>query len=331
MYKRQTLEDFVDADIADANTYENCAYQYVRMSYDPEKIAEVGAGQQVQYAWVGSAGALKNAVAYTMDGQPSEIHVNAVIDLDEALNIDKACTIIGEEGNQIDGSFIVNADNVTLDKLNITNEYVDGNDSATKNALNIYADNVTVTNCTFEAAETAENYEPNGIVIFPKTDKAEFKITDNTFIGYNKVTTDGMYCSAAIFIAEEYPMDKKPFFNVNISSADLPENFNDAAIAEVNTYENCAYQYLRQDGFDWAKPAVGQTVQYALVATQEAYDNANAYKGENAVIRTADDFTPEVTEPGDEEQQPGEEEQTEEQQAVEEPAAEVTPAEDVEA
>ena len=121
-------------------------------------------------------------------------------------------TVKGEEGNKVEGSFFTSAENVTFEGLNITNTYQVGNTSATKNGLNIYADKVTVTNCTFEAADAAANYEPNGIVIFPKSKTAEFTITGNTFKGYDVVTDGDVYCSAGIFIAENYDMSLKPFF-----------------------------------------------------------------------------------------------------------------------
>lgn len=74
---------------------------------------------------------------------------------------------------------------------------------------------MTVTNCIFNANAVNGTYEPNGLVIFPKTAGANgYTITGNTFNGFNNVANGAMYHSAGVFVAEGYPVNKKDFFGV---------------------------------------------------------------------------------------------------------------------
>lgn len=203
--------------------------------------------------------------------------------------IDKPITIKSTTDAKVYGSFIINTDNVTIEGLTIENKYVDGNESASKNAINVYADYVNITNNTITTSASAENYEPNGIVIFPKSDLSipyqgqGLNLINNKLIGYNKSTTDNMYASAGILVAEDYPMIKKPFFRITdekVKSMKLDGDY----YQNVNEFKNCAYGYVRISGFDWSKPAVGQIIEFALVQNEASLQNSIKYANKKATI-----------------------------------------------
>lgn len=204
----------------------------------------------------------------------------------DVYNVDHAVTITG---GTVYGSFVVNTDDVAFKGVTINNKITANDNGAAKNGINAYTDNLTVTGCTFTAKTAEEQGESNGIVIFPKTAAGSYTITDNTFNGYKVSIRNNMYCSAGIFVAEGFPMDKKPFFtDVTGNSAALTTK-PDTAMAD-NTFTDCAYGYVRQDGFGWDEIAVGQTTRYAIVCNADALENAVKYAGQNAVVKMADDI-----------------------------------------
>ena len=175
-------------------------------------------------------------------------------------------TIKGENGSKVYGSFIVKADGVAFDGMNIKNEGSEASDSSSRNAINAYTSEITITNSTFES----NNKFANGIVIFPSDESVDFDITGNTFIGYNQ-DLEG-WSTSALIITGGYNMAGKPFFGISETSKDS-SNVNDDAIVRNNTFESCSKNYSR------TSYTTGSEVVFA------AYNyNALSRAGENAVF-----------------------------------------------
>ncbi len=175
-------------------------------------------------------------------------------------------TIKGENGSKVYGSFIVKADGVAFDGMNIKNEGSEASDSSSRNAINAYTNKIAITNSTFES----DNKFANGIVIFPSDESVDFDITGNTFIGYNQ-DLEG-WSTSALIITGGYNMAGKPFFEISETSKDA-SNVNDDAIVRNNTFESCSKNYSR------TSYTTGSEVVFA------AYNyNALSRAGKNAVF-----------------------------------------------
>ena len=175
-------------------------------------------------------------------------------------------TIKGENGSKVYGSFIVKADGVAFDGMNIKNEGSEASDSSSRNAINAYTNKIAITNSTFES----DNKFANGIVIFPSDESVDFDITGNTFIGYNK-NLEG-WSTSALIITGGYNMAGKPFFEISETSKDASK-VNDDAIVRNNTFESCSKNYSR------TSYTTGSEVVFA------GYNyNALSRAGENAVF-----------------------------------------------
>ena len=266
------------------NTFDNVAINYIRATFDGDP--DVNWGQIDKYCLIDTAEGLSEVINYT-NSKENIIKFRDNIDL--GYYYIKASNPVTIEGNgkTLKGSFVIDSEQVTIKDLTIEHKYDGSNESASKNGINLYGNSIDVTGCTISPAEGSIE-EPNGIVIFPRGDINTlseetnsifaYNISNNSFSGYNKATTNEMYLSSAIFIAQEYPMEKKPFFGeITGTSTTLPSDFDYATLVNGNTYIDCSYEYLQQSGFDWSKPDVNQEVEVAYVADEKAIKNAITY------------------------------------------------------
>lgn len=275
-----------DRAIATGNTYRNTTNEYVHTDWT---VGDNSGKYKFGYFEDGYSDNYATGATMLLGGTVGSDSEYGILILDRAVTIKGVNT--GSAQATVYGSFVVTAENVAFDNLAIHNKYTVVNESASKNAINAYTDSLTVTNCTFTAeTPVVSGGEPNGLMIFPKSAAGSYTVTGNTFTGYQAATTDGLYHSAGYFVAEGYPMEKKPFFNATGSSFEL-DNAKDAETAAANTYKDCAYGYVRMSGFDWGKPAVGQTVEYAVVCNEAALKNAVEYAAKNATIKLGADMT----------------------------------------
>lgn len=296
--KSATLTTKPDADVlAGENTFTTCALGYLRQDgfeTGSSTNADGSNGQTTQYAIACNSDGLDHALKYVRADNPATVIVQGTIGGTESYGVytvSNPTTIKGFDGNsKVYGSFIVNPDasGTVFEGLSIENKYVEGNDSPSKNGINAYTKELTVRDCTFKATTPVSGYEPNGIVIWPNDAAGVYTITGNTFDSYQYKTTNGYYFSAGILVAEEYPMQYKPFFDgittqsTTTKSIALNTKPDEGILAGNNTFTNCAYGYLRQDGYDWSKNDVNQTTRYAIVCNYDALDNAVTYTRENS-------------------------------------------------
>lgn len=249
-----------------------------------------GGGTTVKTATVTTAEELTKALE---DTTVDVVKVSGTIGSDSAYGtytVDRVVTIKSDAKATVFGSFVVKADGVVFDNLTINNKYEDAN-TANKNGISAYADKLTVTNCIFNANAVNGTYEPNGLVIFPKTAGANgYTITGNTFNGFNNVANGAMYHSAGVFVAEGYPVNKKDFFGVKEAtlSATVAAGV-DEAIAEKNTFTNCAYGYVRMNEF--GAEGAGVHVCYATVGNEAVLNNAIMYAAAQETVVLDDDIT----------------------------------------
>ena len=225
------------------------------------------------------------------DSNVELIKINKTIGSENEYNtytITRPVTIDSNTTNKqyVYGSFVVDSDDVTIQNLVIENKYKTAN-KADKNAISVYADRVNIINNQINATDSPKGFEPNGIVIFPKTEGEKiYNISENYFTNYDDVTDNGMYYSAGIFIAEKYSMDSKDYFkNVNGKKSTTLGEGKDEVIAlnSKNEYYKCGYDYVRMS-YENANNDAGQLVEYAVAGNINTLRNAEKYKSSKATI-----------------------------------------------
>ncbi len=225
------------------------------------------------------------------DSNVELIKINKTIGSENEYNtytITRPVTIDSNTTNKqyVYGSFVVDSDDVTIQNLVIENKYKIAN-KADKNAISVYADRVNIINNQINATDSPKGFEPNGIVIFPKTEGEKiYNISENYFTNYDDVTDNGMYYSAGIFIAEKYSMDSKDYFkNVNGKKSTTLGEGKDEVIAlnSKNEYYKCGYDYVRMS-YENANNDAGQLVEYAVAGNINTLRNAEKYKSSKATI-----------------------------------------------
>lgn len=164
---------------------------------------------------------------------------------DESLNINKAVTITSNVYNKaiIKGNICIEADDVVLNNLKIETVST-GTKYWQKNAVSVIGKKVTITTCDFVGsiqAEHAGEWVVNGIVLFPTAAAPEYKLTGNTFTMFKGTTSDKKWTATAIIMADGYTLDKKENGQVLLPAV---SNFNETAIASVNTYTDCFADYI---------------------------------------------------------------------------------------
>lgn len=162
-------------------------------------------------------------------------------------DISKAVTITANDGVTIYGTLTILTDNVKLDKLTVVNR--GGGADKQKNAINVVADKVTITNChvRLNAAPTNPEGVANGLCLYPVTNNVMYQITDNTFEGYNADFQGDTvkWTSTAVMLTEGYALQDR-FEKEQKSAVDI-KFANEDEIASSNTYQNCKIEWLHND------------------------------------------------------------------------------------
>lgn len=154
--------------------------------------------------------------------------------------------IQGVPGNKVFGSFVVKADGVVFDGLNVQNGgQQTGLPAEHKNAINAYTKNITITNCEFDSGTGFAN----GVVIFPSDQNVSYTIKDNVFNNFDN--SDDDWSTTGLSITGAYNMSLKPFFEVSDTCASTGsfDAMFDKSIIEANEFNGCAIDYVRND---WA-------------------------------------------------------------------------------
>ena len=163
-------------------------------------------------------------------------------------DIDKAVTIKGANKAVVYGTLTLLTDGVTLDSLIIANR--GGGMDKQKNAVNVVANTAVIKNCHIKMTKDLVDGVANGLCIYPLLASVNYTITGNTFEGYS-LTAQGpdiKWTSTAVMITEGYNL-KDRFSKDQITATDvvIAEGNNETAIAESNTYINCAIEWLHND------------------------------------------------------------------------------------
>ena len=183
------------------------------------------------------------------------------------------------------GRVVIGAEGVTVTNLKIVNSPVneDANGYWTKTAITAFANKVTITGNTFEAAQNPTTLV-NGVVLYPQSEKVEWKISGNTFKGLNK-TVDKWYSSAiqvyqgtAGEVKAGDPLKDSGLLGVNVESgtADnatpvIKEGLNTATLASGNTFEDCAADVFVRNNVELA---AGASTEAAYVSNSETATDA---------------------------------------------------------
>ena len=189
-------------------------------------------------------------------------------------------TIQGLEGSKVYGTFVIKADDVTIDGLEIQNKGDKAGEASIKRgAIYVYADSAAITNNVIVSGLGNVEGLSNGIQVMRKseernTNAADYVITGNHLIGYNQTVTD--WSSAGIIVTEN---------NVTgVGGNYYSILVDDYEIATKNTFTDNAIDYVHQDWEDYASK---NTVVYALVSTSDQLLRHMSKVRENATVLVA--------------------------------------------
>ena len=208
---------------------------------DGEEIS-VGANDDLQQA-IDNASA-EDIIVLTAEAYGSPVTTTDTDGNYTLYTINKNLTIRAADGVTPDvyGEFLVNADSVTFENINI---YIQGNQGAAdpiRNGITFYGDELNVTGCTFHLG-TEEKFG-NGITFFPTSENAVLNVTENEFIGINY--GNGSYSSSSISIAAQFVVSSY-FTGVDNSSAWNVTDSELLSIYDNNSYTNCLYAVSYND------------------------------------------------------------------------------------
>ena len=145
------------------------------------------------------------------------------IDVDRAVIIQPAANATAT----IYGAINVYVNGVTIDGLNINTTYMD---STERNGINVLANTVTITDCTFTMDENSSNLS-NGIYIWPTSaESQDYNISSNTFNNY-KPSED--WNSNAIAVA------------TNLDKSSYTARFGDHATGTTSTFDMTNVEVFR--------------------------------------------------------------------------------------
>ena len=150
----------------------------------------------------------------------------------------KGLTITEASGKQVTftGRFAINADDVTINGLNIKHHVSVNSGSYWKTAITVVGKSATITGNTIVCS--ADNGKlANGITIFPTAADAEYNVSGNTIKNSN--SSEGQWTSAAIQVAEGAT-------NPNSETSKVLDDFDVTSISD-NTFEDCAADYIYSD------------------------------------------------------------------------------------
>ena len=163
--------------------------------------------------------------------------------------VEKPVKITGTEGNKIYGSFIIDADNVTMDGLEIRNQgWVTGNDTdARRNAITVVSNKVTLTNNKLFANTNISGEEAisNGIVIQAGTDvDTNLFVKGNIIQGYTYENPNWSSKGIIITQGSSFPYNTT---NKQGGTSTVALTVDAVAIAKANKYENCYNDFIKEN------------------------------------------------------------------------------------
>lgn len=151
----------------------------------------------------------------------------------------------GMTGGRFYGSILVKAENVTIDQVEVINRGDSTGSTWNRAGVYAYCDMITITNSYFMPDEhlTAGIY--NGVVLLPKTENVNYMITENTFSGYNGISSG--YSSAGLSISGGI---QKDFLDMGgTSELAVLEPEADLDMITANEFVLCKNDYQRDS---WA-------------------------------------------------------------------------------
>ena len=177
--------------------------------------------------------------------------------------------IIGDNQATLKGRIVINAENVTVENLNILLKNEASEFSAYKNAITVVASSVTLRgNVITCEASSEKGYMANGISIFPTAETTNFVVDRNTFNGFKVVAkTDGS-TSAALLVSDglkKFDLDGEETSLKAITTKDL-KGFDITSLG-VNTYNQCGVDYAYAS-FDKSYKQTNKQIQ-----VEPIYDN----------------------------------------------------------
>ena len=171
----------------------------------------------------------------------------------------KNVTVLGNKTDTLVGRIVVAAEGIKVKNLIIDTKSVneEANGYWTKTALTAFADGLSVDSCIFTSTNAAKGSIPNGIALYPQTDKVTYSLKANKFI--NLKDTVAPWYSSAIQVYKktkvESDKDKDPLKanlagNLSAYGKDGSGNpaIDGAAIVKANTFTNCTADLVVRNG-----------------------------------------------------------------------------------
>ncbi|MEG0169609.1 MAG: hypothetical protein RR658_06200 [Anaerorhabdus sp.] len=253
-----SLGGFAYTSVIDIKSFENMGKVFVK-------------GQEVDNPKIISGNTVVNTVPFYTSDKETKVVVQTKEQMESALKsnmtqievrgtlgneneytiyrVNKTKAISGVEGNKVYGSFVVDADNVSINGLEIHNEgWVTGNEAdARRNAITVVSNKVNLTNNKLIANTNINGTSAisNGIVILAGTDIGTNVIIQNNQIegyGYENInwSSTGIIFSAGQGFPYGTTNKKGSEKSVNLS-------LDYAAIAKSNTYSKCYNDLIYSD------------------------------------------------------------------------------------
>ena len=174
------------------------------------------------------------------------ITINEDVDLgnDYLLISTPNVKIVGENEATLKGRIVINAENVTVENLNILLKNEASEFSAYKNAITVIASSVTLRGNVITCEASGKGYMANAISIFPTAETTNFVVDGNTFNDFKVVTkTDGS-TSAALLVSDglkKFDLDGSEDGIAAVTTKTL-KGFDITSLG-VNTYNQCGVDY----------------------------------------------------------------------------------------
>lgn len=163
--------------------------------------------------------------------------------------VEKPVEIIGLDGNKIHGSFIVDADNVTIDGLEIHNQGWKTGDlmDARRNAITVVSNKVSIRNNKLIANNSISTDQAisNGIVISAGSNvNTSINVENNKITGYGYDNASWSSTGIIINQGSDFPYNTK---NTSGQNKTVALTVDASSMAKVNTYENCYNDYIKSN------------------------------------------------------------------------------------
>ncbi|MEG0169701.1 MAG: hypothetical protein RR658_06665 [Anaerorhabdus sp.] len=157
--------------------------------------------------------------------------------------------ITGVVGNKVYGSFVVDADNVSIEGLEIENQGWTKNDptDARRNAITVVSNKVTIKNNNIKAPDVNNRTDiiANGIVVLPNSETdTNIKIEGNTITAYGYDNPDWSSTGIMFTAGQSFPYGTT---NKNGNTVSVHLDLDYQSIAKQNTYNNCYNAFIDAD------------------------------------------------------------------------------------